>query len=490
VTLRLRLAVGLAFMAAVMAVGGYAVVRTIGDSQRRQLDLLLSDAVPGIAQVVRPTGAPITARALLGQLYVARLDPDGRRREVSAPESADGDAPRVPPGPAGAWVPPLDATTASSTSAATLPDIVDVASVGRSTTRWRAVVIADRTSGARLLVAASLAPVDATNSRLVRAVAAVAVAGLGAFGLVGWWVILLGLRPISDVAETARAIVSGDRTRRVELDDPRTEAGQLAQVFNLMVDENERVESRLRRFIADASHELRTPVASISGFSDLYRRGSLDDPDLLADAMRRIGGESTRMALLIDDLLLLARLDEGRPLALDRVDVAEVLRDAVLDAGASHPTRSIRLSDTGPVDLVGDEARLRQVVANLIQNALTHGGPDTSVSVGARLEGDRCIIEVADDGVGMTPEQVAHATDRFWRADSARVRRAGGTGLGLAITQAIVASHAGELRIESTPGAGTRVLVALPVDGVEAAAPATPGDVPGQASREDGTPGR
>jgi two-component system OmpR family sensor kinase len=292
------------------------------------------------------------------------------------------------------------------------------------------------------------------------------------------------------VAETARAIVSGDRTRRVELDDPRTEAGQLARVFNLMVDENERVESRLRRFIADASHELRTPVASISGFSDLYRRGSLDDPDLLADAMRRIGGESTRMALLIDDLLLLARLDEGRPLALDHVDVAEVLRDAVLDAGASHPTRSIQLRDTGPVELVGDEARLRQVVANLIQNALTHGGPDTSVSVGARLEGDRCIIEVADDGVGMSPEQVAHATDRFWRADSARVRRAGGTGLGLAITQAIVASHAGELRIESAPGSGTRVLVALPADGVDPSSPATVGDVPGQVSRPDGTPGR
>jgi two-component system OmpR family sensor kinase len=326
-------------------------------------------------------------------------------------------------------------------------------------------------SGARLLVAISQGDTDETNRRLIWVSGAVAVAGLGAFGLAVWWVVLFGLRPISDVASTARAIVSGDRTRRVEIDDPRTEAGQLAEVFNIMVDDNERIERRLRRFIADASHELRTPIASIRGFSDLYRRGSLEDPEMLDDAMRRIGAESARMALLIDDLLLLARLDEGRPLAREPVDLDAILRDAVLDATASHPTRSIVLGDAAGVEVVGDEARLRQVVANLIQNSLTHGGPDAAVTVAARVDGGERVIEVVDDGVGMDAEQVTRATDRFWRADEARLRRAGGAGLGLAITSAIVLAHDGELRIESDPGVGTRVQVRLP----GSAGPPSPG---------------
>jgi two-component system OmpR family sensor kinase len=200
------------------------------------------------------------------------------------------------------------------------------------------------------------------------------------------------------------------------------------------------------------------------------------------------------MALLIDDLLLLARLDEGRPLASEPVDVGAILRDAVLDATASHPTRSIELREVDGVDLVGDEARLRQVVANLVQNALTHGGPTAAVRVGAHAEGDRCVIEVSDDGVGMDADQVERATDRFWRADEARQRRAGGAGLGLAITNAIVAAHRGELQIRSDPGRGTLVRVLLPRAGGGADGgggdPAVGRDVPGHISRTVGSPGR
>ena len=464
-TLRARLAVGLVFMGLVMTVGGFAVVRTIADSQRRQLDALISDTLPDVARVV-PASGPATSRGVIvfGKLYVARIDPDGSRRVVADP--ATGSKPQIPADAVGTWVPATDEGLPGSTYG----EIVDAGSVDGGSERWRAVVLDDRTSGARLLVAVSQADTDDTNRRLIWASFAVAVAGLGAFFLAGWWGVLFGLRPISDVAATARAIVSGDRTRRVEIDDPRTEAGQLAEVFNLMVDENERIERRLRRFIADASHELRTPLTTIRGFAELYRQGAARAPEQTADLLRRIEDEAARMGLLVEDLLLLARMDRERPIALAPVELPVLASDAVEAARVVAPDRRIELErdpGAGPLVVLGDDARLRQVIGNLMTNALTHTPPDASVTLRLRAEaGNLAVVEVADTGPGLTPEQAERVFERFYRVDAARTRRAGGpisTGLGLAIVAALVAAHHGTVEVDKTPGGGATFRVKLPL---------------------------
>jgi two-component system OmpR family sensor kinase len=327
--------------------------------------------------------------------------------------------------------------------------------------RWRAALLS--TPGPdRVLVAVSLQRADAT-ARQVRVTVLVAAAVIVlVLGLSAWWVARLGLRPIAEVTEVADAIAAGDRSRRVVVSERRTEAGHLGRAFNVMLDEQRANEDRLRRFIADASHELRTPVAAIRGFADLYRAGGLDEPGVLADAMRRIGGESVRMAGLVEDLLLLARLDEGRPLEARPVDLSAVLRDAAFDTSATHPNRLVRAEVVDDLTVVGDDARLRQVVANVVHNALTHGGPDATVTVRGRRQGDLCVVEVADDGAGMEPQQASHAFDRFWRADQARTRHANGAGLGLSIVRAITEAHGGRVALDSAPGHGTTVRVVLP----------------------------
>ena len=328
--------------------------------------------------------------------------------------------------------------------------------------RWRAVLLQAPDRTGHLLVAVSLDRTDATARQVRLTVWAVGAALAVALALGGWWMLRLGLRPIAEVTAVADAITAGDRSRRVTVTDRRTEAGHLGRAFNVMLDERQADETRLRRFVSDASHELRTPVAAIRGFADLYRNGHLDDDGALAEAMRRIGGESARMAGLVDDLLLLARLDEGRPLERLRVDLSTVLRDATLDASATHPSRTVRAEVADDLAVVGDDARLRQVVANLVHNALVHAGPSATVIVRGRRQGDVCVAEVADDGVGLEPEQAARAFDRFWRGDPARQRHANGSGLGLAIVRAIAEASGGRVALESTPGHGTVVRLVLP----------------------------
>jgi two-component system OmpR family sensor kinase len=278
----------------------------------------------------------------------------------------------------------------------------------------------------------------------------------------GWWLLRLGLRPIAEVTQVADAIAGGDRSRRVRGGAPGTEAHHLAQAFNVMLDEQAATEAKLRQFVADASHELRTPVAAIGGFADLWRQGAVD-PDQLDDVMRRIGQESARMRGLVEDLLLLARLDQGRALALEPVDLAALAADAVLDASATHPSRQVSLHAPEPVIVQGDEARLRQVLANLLSNALVHTDAATTVEVRAERHGDAALLGVSDDGPGMTPHAAARAFDRFWRADPSRARARTGAGLGLAIVRGIVAAHHGEVRLDTAPGEGTTVRVGLQI---------------------------
>jgi two-component system OmpR family sensor kinase len=220
-------------------------------------------------------------------------------------------------------------------------------------------------------------------------------------------------------------------------------------------------EARLRRFVADASHELRTPVTTIRGYAELYRHGGLDAGDDLDQAMRRTEQESVRMASLVDDLLLLARLDEGRPLASATVDLGVLGVDAAADARAVAPDRVVTAEVSEGVTVEGDEDRLRQVVGNLVGNALVHTPAGTAVAVRVHNGDGRAVVEVHDDGPGMPAEVAACAFERFSRADASRSRNGGGAGLGLAIVQAIVVAHDGEVHLTSAPGAGTTVTVAF-----------------------------
>jgi two-component system OmpR family sensor kinase len=272
------------------------------------------------------------------------------------------------------------------------------------------------------------------------------------------------------MTRTAGAIAAGDLSQRVPEERPGTEAGDLGVALNGMLgrieaafDQQAASEARLRQFVADASHELRTPVATIRGYAELHRRGALERPQDLDDAMRRTEQEAIRMGSLVDDLLHLARLDQGRPLDRAPVDLVPVVHDAVRDAQAVHPDRPIRAVADGSVVVPGDRARLHQVVANLVGNALAHA-PEAAIEVRVRGERDVAVIEVVDDGPGMAEADAARAFERFYRADASRSRHQGGSGLGLSIVDATVRAHGGQVSLTSAPGAGTTVRVELPLE--------------------------
>jgi two-component system OmpR family sensor kinase len=223
-------------------------------------------------------------------------------------------------------------------------------------------------------------------------------------------------------------------------------------------------EDRLRRFLADASHELRTPLTSIRGYAELFRRGASQREEDLTKSMRRIEDEAARMGLMVEDLLLLARLDQDRPLEREPVDLTTVAADAVADARAANPDREISLEATAPVEVRGDEARLRQVAGNLLANALDHTPPGTAVTVRAAANGDHAVLEVADRGPGLSGEQAERAFEPFFRSDPSRDRTTGGAGLGLAIVAAIAKAHGGAVELRETPGGGATFEVSIPTD--------------------------
>jgi two-component system OmpR family sensor kinase len=365
--------------------------------------------------------------------------------------------------------------------------------------QWRVIAapytLSDGTTGT-LLIAESLGPVASTVehvellSLIIGAIAVVVLAGIG------YVVVRASLRPLRAVERTAAEIAAGDLSHRVPDADPHTEVGQLSRALNTMLgkietafaaraaseqaarESEERMrhselaaresEQRMRRFVADASHELRTPLTSIRGFAELYRQGAARDEQELSRLMRRIEDEAKRMGVLVEDLLLLARLDQERPIAQAPVDLLAVATDAVHDARAVDPARPITLTvgrvDPPPV-VIGDEARLRQVLGNLMMNAMKHTPAGTPVTVRLGTEVDaraaRVVIEVADEGPGMPAEVAEHVFERFYRADKAR-RSDGGTGLGLAIVAALVTGHAGRISVRTAPGEGATFRVELP----------------------------
>jgi two-component system OmpR family sensor kinase len=337
-----------------------------------------------------------------------------------------------------------------------------------SDTRYR--VLASRGRGGQTYVAAlSLADVDASVSRLIWVEVIITGLVLGLLGLVTWWVIRLGVRPVKQMTATATAIAAGDLSHRVPVGHEGTEAGELGNALNMMLtrieeafDERSASEARLRQFIADASHELRTPVATIRGYAELYRRGGLEEREALRQAMRRTEAETLRMGSLIDDLLLLARLDQGRPLGQAPVDLGVLAVDAAADARARAPERRVTASVSEGVLVNGDEHRLRQLVANLVGNALVHTPPTAPIEARVRTDNGSAVLEVHDDGPGMSPDVAARAFERFYRADPSRSRHHGGSGLGLAIVRAIVDAHGGTVTLDTSLGKGTTVRVELP----------------------------
>lgn len=353
------------------------------------------------------------------------------------------------------------------------PHSIDVGRLGD----YRALATVQRDwDGVAIVLALPLADVDAQTTQLAWTVAGVALAGLVVALGFGSVVVRRALSPLADVTATAQRVSElpldrGDVAlgERVPVDDERTEVGRLGTAFNRMLGHvssalsaREHSERKVRRFVADASHELRTPLASIRGYAELTRLHGGELPPDVVHAIGRIEAESVRMTELVEDLLLLARLDEGRELAARPVDLGRVVVEAVGDAQAAGPDHSweVRLPD-GPAVVVGDESRLRQVVTNLLANARVHTPEGTAVVAALEPAGDEVVLTVEDDGPGIAPDLLHTLFERFVRADSSRSRRAGSTGLGLAIVRAVVEAHRGTVDVESRPGA-TRFTVRLP----------------------------
>jgi two-component system OmpR family sensor kinase len=382
---------------------------------------------------------------------VSRLGPGLRENDLSAPKLSAGDlAAHLSP-------------SADDLRLFTVPS-----STGGG--EWRVVVV-KRTNGddGTLIFGARLNDMDATFARMLTVEGVATVLVLAALGAMALWVLRLGVRPLAHMAETAGHIAAGDLSQRVEHADDRTEAGQLGTALNAMLeqieeafDERAATEERLRRFVADASHELRTPLTSIRGYTELWRAGGLAGPGEVGEAMRRMEQEARRMGLLVDDLLLLARLDQGRPLETVPLALDRLVDDAVRDARAVEPDRPIDLA-AEPVTVVGDDHRLRQVVGNLLANARLHTPPGTPVHVSLRATGDRVRLVVADDGPGLAPDVAARVFERFYRGDPARTRTRGGSGLGLSIVAAVAEAHGGRVSVDTAPGAGARFVVELPL---------------------------
>ncbi|QTE29835.1 sensor histidine kinase [Pengzhenrongella sicca] len=364
--------------------------------------------------------------------------------------------------------------------------------------RWRVIEGLASIDGLRgsVAVALPLTAMDATMIQMQQSLLGISVAVILLGALAGWLAVRRSLRPLREIEDTAAAIAAGDMSRRVPAAPTSTEVGRLAAALNAMLAQIEQAfaaraasEARMRRFVADASHELRTPLATIRGYSELYRMGAVTTKDEIDDTVQRIESSATRMGRLVEDLLHLARLDDGRPMRAEQVDLTVLVADAVSDLHALDVGRPIRLEPLVPGTpvarcvVVGDEDRLRQVLSNLTGNVAQHTprGTAVEIAVGRTGEGaaERAVLEVRDHGPGISAEHAARVFERFYRVDFSRTRESGGgAGLGMAIVAAIVGAHRGSVEISETPGGGTTVRVTLPLD------PAAPEPEPEDAEDE------
>ena len=353
------------------------------------------------------------------------------------------------------------------------------------------IMVGTLPAGRYLMVSQSLRLSAATIYQLVAIEAVVTALALALAAVLALRVSRFVLRPLDRMTDTAELIADGELSHRVRVDGSPTEVARLGNSLNQMLGrlehsftQRQAAEDGLRQFVADASHELRTPLTSITGYAQLVRHGALADPDDLADAMRRVEDEAKRMAALVDELLLLARLDQGRPLESSPVDLVALAEAAVGDARAADCARTVRLvADDGAHLVRGDRSRLHQVLANLLANVRSHTPPGTAAEVRISRDGEHEVIDVLDEGPGISAEQRDKVFERFFRGDASRARTAGavadGSGLGLSIVAAIAAAHGGHAGVlPSEHGAWLRVTLPATVAKFDADRPLTRQEVP------------
>ena len=401
--------------------------------------------------------------------FVEVRDAAGRVVALHVPSSLSGSSP-APRLPAVLHPPPAPRGGVPSRERALQFDVPAVSGAGR----YRVLVSSLPASGGVLIVAVSLDDVTATLHRLLRVELLVAAGLLALLAVAAFWLLRRALRPLERISDVAGTIAQGDLDVRVSPAEERSEIGRLGLALNGMLERLEdafarrdRSEAQLRRFVSSASHELRTPLTSIRGYAALLRRGARHNPEDLETSISRIESEATRMAGLIDDLLLLARLDEQRPLGRTHTDLAVIAHEAADDARARDPGRSITVDVGGPVVVIGDEPRLRQIVANLLENAQVHTPARAPVRIEVGVRDQMAVLAVIDTGPGIDPEHAAHVFERFYRAtppgSSDTAPRTAGSGLGLAIVKTIAEAHGGAATVTSRPGEGSRFEITLPL---------------------------
>ena len=343
---------------------------------------------------------------------------------------------------------------------------------------WRFIAGPVTTNGVptgTFAVGVPLRSVSETVNRLLLVAALISAVFLALSALVAWYAVKRAFRPLSKIEDTAAAIAAGDLTRRVPVRAAKDEVTSLSRSLNVMLSQiessfalREASEERMRQFISDASHELRTPLATVRGYAELYRQGAVPDPESVASAMDRIEAEAGRMSGLVEDLLTLARLGEEPEASMSEVDLTVLAVDTVEDARVRVPQRRISLVGlSGPLTptlVVGSDAKLRQVVVNLLANAIRHTPDGTPIELAVGVDAGEAVLEVRDHGPGVPPNVATKVFERFFRADPSRGRSAGGgNGLGLAIVAAIVARHHGRVGIAATDGGGATFVVRLPL---------------------------
>lgn len=466
-TLRLRLVVAL--VALVIVAQGAAFAATYlayRNSEYQRLDRQLHSSEPLVDQLLDNPNGP------------GRLGPGGGD---AGDQGGGREGPVLPSGEFGQLYGPDGAIISGSyvslglSTRPKLPSVVEppppggrVFSVGSTegSVEFRALAIPNRQSGFTVIAVPTTEVVNALR-RLVL-IEAAAVGGLLLVTAGGAWLILRrGLHPLERMAATASRISAGDLSERVTPAAPGTEVGELGLALNTMLDdieaafaERDQTEQRLRQFLSDASHELRTPLTSIQGFAELFRVSGDEARVDLPTILRRIEEESARMKVLVEDLLLLARLDEHRPIERKATDLAVLAADACTDVVATDPERPVTLDAPDPVVVQGDEVHLRQAISNLTTNALRHTPPGTRIEVGCHLDDGKAVVTVRDHGPGLDLESRTHVFDRFWQGDKARVGT--GTGLGLSIVAAVAAEHGGVATADNAPGGGALFTLRLP----------------------------